>query len=110
MDVIFEGLQPYARSFSVASINTVPVLAYSLDFGHVCLNTLQKLCFTIRNNSDVSTYKFEFPSFTEVIFTPAVGHIRPQTAKQVLAVFLSRYEVDLNEVSASSDELGHVQI
>ncbi|RZC43112.1 hydrocephalus-inducing protein -like protein [Asbolus verrucosus] len=97
IDVILEGLQTYIRSASLGSVTTGPVLGYGLHFGYVCLHTLNKRCFTIKNNSDVYTYKFEFPAFSEVIFTPAVGHLQPKSTKQILAVFLSKNPVVLNE-------------
>lgn len=108
MDVIFEGLPGYSRSSSIESIDSSPILAYSLDYGYVNLNTLVKKCFLIRNNSDVHTYKFEFPNYNEVIFSPSVGHIRPQTNKQILAVFLSRNPVVLSEVLSSRGTTNHL--
>lgn len=98
LDVCFEGLIPYSRSSSITSVSQKAVFGYALNFGYTALNTLEKRCFTLKNNSNEYVYKFHFPIYSEVIFTPAVGHLKPGATKQIIAAFLSKFPINLIEV------------
>lgn len=95
MDVILEGL---SSEFSTMTTLEKTALVYFLNLGSTSLNTINKRCFLIKNNSACDSYKFEFSSFDQIFFTPCVGHIKAQSSKSVLAVFLAKQPMVLDKV------------
>lgn len=82
-DIYLEDLIPYR-------IKGKNVIGYKFNFDYSFLNYLQKKHFSIKNNSENFTYKFEFTNFVPLVFIPRVGHLQPLTNKKIVVTFSSR--------------------
>lgn len=97
-DVLIEGLPTSSAELDVEKSYCYVGVSYELDFGSSFVNRLQRRSFKIANSSEGSTYKFEFSSNENVIFTPRVGHLKPKTTKDVVATFLSKTPISFEKV------------
>ncbi|KAJ8920877.1 hypothetical protein NQ315_015670 [Exocentrus adspersus] len=88
-DLYVKGLPPCTQK----DANT----GYDIDFGYAALNVLQKKVFSIKNNSDEYTYKFEFSKTGSFTFIPSVGHLTPFTSKEIIVTFFSRIPLFLDK-------------
>lgn len=95
-DVIFNELVPCLNNNKQEN-NIAAELSwgYELDFGYCHINRLKKKCFEIKNYSTIDTYKFQFRNNTNffidsIMFTPSMGHLKPQASKRIIATFFTR--------------------
>lgn len=78
--------------------NILVVSRYELNLGHCTLNTLTTTRFTIKNTSTEYTYRFQFPSFDKLKFSPTIGHLQPGSSKEVLVSFFTKTPLNLLKV------------
>lgn len=74
-------------------------LSYELNFGFGFVNTLQKKCFRIVNHSLEDIYRFQFPIYDKLLFIPAIGHLNPQSSKEIISTFLAKEPIALEKLS-----------
>ncbi|KAL1497016.1 hypothetical protein ABEB36_008047 [Hypothenemus hampei] len=96
-DVILKGLEPVKfvslnHTHGIVCKNSV---GYNLDFGQKQLNKLYKQSISITNRSKNNMYKFKFYSLS-VLFIPEVGHLKPDSSKEVLVIFKTAAPLILN--------------
>ncbi|CAG9825500.1 unnamed protein product [Phaedon cochleariae] len=94
-DIYVDGLETLNLNKSTSS---TPYIGYILDFGFSSLNKLLKKCFTLKNNSQSNIYKFQFTQESTVIVTPRVGHLKPNTSKEIIAVISTKLPLCLQNV------------
>lgn len=92
-DIYLEGLTPY-------KIKGKDPVGYKINFAYAFVNYLQKTFFSIKNNSEDFTYKFEFSNFGPLVFTPRVGHLQPLANKNVIVTFSSKTVQSFEKVTS----------
>lgn len=96
-----EGLTPLKLNRSVASDPSIinkNSIGYLLDLGYKQLNKLYKTSFLVKNRSTENTYKFRFYCST-MVFSPEVGHLKPDVTKEIIVLFKATQPVMLENVS-----------
>lgn len=74
-------------------------LGYDLNFSFGYVDVLQKKCFKISNHSTEIVYRFEFPTYDKLVFIPAIGHLAPNSSKEIICTFLTTEPIVLENVS-----------
>ncbi|XP_069696767.1 hydrocephalus-inducing protein-like [Periplaneta americana] len=98
-DITIEGLElPESKVWAQKRGEEPKPPLYHLDYGFCYIDKMKKRCFRIINHSDVDTYRFEWESHPNILFTPTVGHILPSTTKDIVATFLSSEPVNLKKI------------
>ncbi|GJQ69846.1 hypothetical protein Trydic_g22394 [Trypoxylus dichotomus] len=90
-DIVISELPPI--SLQNRGLNVIS--KYELNFGFCALNCLKHIRFIVTNNSSLFNYRFQFPSFDRLKFSPAVGHLRPKSSKQILVTFVAMSSINL---------------
>ncbi|XP_050309669.1 hydrocephalus-inducing protein homolog isoform X2 [Anthonomus grandis grandis] len=110
-NVIIENLEAVqVQSSQVKLSNTSLVskspIGYLLNMGFRQLNRLSKISFIIRNRSKSDIYKFRFYCHT-VTFIPELGHLKPNSFKEVLVVFRTSTPiiVDREEITCTINKI-----
>ncbi|KAI4465642.1 dlec1 deleted in lung and esophageal cancer 1 [Holotrichia oblita] len=92
-NIILTGLP--TASFAEQTKNALIISRYELNLGHCTLNTLTTTRFTIKNTSTEFSYRFQFPSFDKLKFSPTIGHLQPESSKEVLVSFFTKTPLNL---------------
>lgn len=95
-DVIFDGLETTMYETECSSDHDIVSTKYIMNFGQSFIKNLQKLRFSVINQSKDYTYKFQFKTIPDISFTPSVGHLKPQSKKEIIATFLSSEPVSFS--------------
>ncbi|XP_036144321.1 LOW QUALITY PROTEIN: hydrocephalus-inducing protein [Monomorium pharaonis] len=79
-------------------------LIYKLDYGYCFVNKIYRKNFKVVNKSMNWYLRFQWSSHPNVVFTPSIGHLKPQTYKEIVATFLSSEPTIYIDVIFSNDE------
>ncbi len=94
-----------AFTFTIQTLpNFVAPKSNHLDFGDVYLSQKRQMSFTLTNHSKGDCMRFEFPSeHPHLTFSPSVGHLRSNCAKDIVVTFKSAspVEIKMEEVLCS---------
>uniref|UniRef100_A0A6P7FKJ2 Hydrocephalus-inducing protein-like n=1 Tax=Diabrotica virgifera virgifera TaxID=50390 RepID=A0A6P7FKJ2_DIAVI len=79
-------------------------IIYHLDFGYSPLRIINKKYFSIKNHSKTSTFRFNFRSdVPNLVFLPSIGHLKPTSRKEILAMISSEEPNTLHKIPIQMD-------